>query len=140
VGRFPEPLQAPVEGKVRERQMSAPPPPESEEGLRREGNLIAAIRAMKPEERAKLRDKDNVVDEELAGAILRSHHVAVGMTQNEQASFRIAWQRQKFPGHAEHLNRLNRTLAHIQRAVPILTSYAEKRANSLAGGLRTSRE
>jgi hypothetical protein len=71
-----------IESKIKdsERQMSAPPPPEDDAGLRREGNLIAAVRAMKPEERAEL----NPDDHEVAGAVLRSHHVAVGMTKNER--------------------------------------------------------
>jgi hypothetical protein len=87
-----------IESKTKdsERQMSAPTPPESDEGLRREGNLIAAIRGMKSEERSKLLDKDNL-DDELAGAILRSHHIAVGMTKSEQDLFRATWQRHKFP-------------------------------------------
>jgi hypothetical protein len=54
---------------------------------------------MSPEERSKVLDKDNL-DDELTGAILRSHHVAVGMTKNEQDLFRIAWERQKFPRYA----------------------------------------
>jgi hypothetical protein len=131
-----------IEARIKdgERKMSAPPPPEDKEGLRRESNLITAIRGMRPEERSKLRDQENIEDDEVAGAILRSHHVAIGMSKNEQDSFRVAWQSRKFPGQADKLSRLNRALRHIERAEPILTAYAEKQANGLAGGLRMSRD
>jgi hypothetical protein len=94
--------------------------------------LVAAIREMKPEDRAKVLDKDNL-DDELAGAILRSHYIAVGMTKSEQELFRITWQRQKFPGYADQLKRLDTVRGHIERAVPILNAYADKKANDLAG-------
>ena len=128
-----------IENRIKdnESKMSAPPPPEDEEGLRRQSNLVAAIREMKPEDRAKVLGKDNL-DDELAGAILRSHHVAVGMTKNEQDLFRIAWQRQKFPGYADQRTRLCNALGHIERGIPILNAFAEQKANSLAGGLRVS--
>src|SRR6476646_10151925 len=116
--------------------LRVPPPPEDKDGLRRENNLIAAIRGMKPEERSQLDDRDD----ELAGAILRSHHVAVGMTKNEQDLFRSPWQRQKFPGYADQRTRLSNALGHIERGIPILNAFAEKKANSLAGGLNVSRE
>jgi hypothetical protein len=60
------------------------------------------------------------------------------MIKTEQDLFRIAWQRQKFPELADQVNRLNGALGHIERAVPILTAYAEKKANSARGnaGLR----
>jgi hypothetical protein len=121
-----------VEGKIKDSEikMMAPPPPEDEDGLRRENNLIAAIRLMKPEERSNLDHRDD----EIAGAILRSHHVALGMTKNEQDMFRITWQRQKFPEYADQLNRLNSALGHIERCIPILNAFAEQKANSLAGG------
>ena len=92
---------------------------------------------MKPEERSKLLDKDNL-DDEVAGAILRSRHVAVGMTKSEQEFFRVTWQRQKFPGYADQRTRLSNALGHIERGVPILNTFAEEKANSLAGGLRVS--
>jgi len=124
-----------IEARIKDgaRKMSAPPPPEGEQGLRRESNLIAAIRGMKPEERSKLRDQENIEDDEVAGAILRSHHVAIGMSKNEQDSFRIAWQRRKFPGQADKLSRLDRALRHIERAETILTAYAENKAKGLGG-------
>ena len=131
--------KASIESKIKEseRQMMAPPLPNDEEGLRRENNLVAAVRWMKPEERFNLIDKDNL-DDELAGAILRSHHVAVGMTKNEQDLFRIAWQRQKFPSDVDQLTRLSNALGHIERGIPILNAFAEQKANSLAGGLHAS--
>ena len=129
-------VKALIENRIKdnERKMSAPPPPEDAEGLHRESNLIAAIRAMRPEERAKLKPDDD----ELAGAILRSHHIAVGMTKSEQDLFRATWQRHKFPGHADQLTRLSNALGHIERGIPILNAFAEQKANSLAGGLRVS--
>ena len=36
---------------------------------------------------------------------LRSHHIAVGMTKNEQDLLRITWQMQKFPGYSDQLTR-----------------------------------
>jgi hypothetical protein len=99
-------VKALMESKIKdsEHQMSAPPPSEDDAGLRRESNLIAAIRGMKPEQRSKLLDN---LDDEVAGAILRSHHFAVGMTKSEQELFRITWQRRKYPDHVDQLARLN---------------------------------
>jgi hypothetical protein len=126
-----------MESKIKdaEGRMSAPPPPEDDAGLHREGNLIAAIRGMTAEQRAEL----NTDDDEIAGAILRSHHIAVGMTKNEQELFRASWLRKRFPADVEKLNRLNQALGHIERAVPIFTAYAEETAKSLAGGVHVSR-
>jgi hypothetical protein len=59
---------------------------------------------MKAERRAEL----NPDNDELAGGILRSHHVAVGMTKNEQELFCIAWLRKRFPADVEKLGRLDR--------------------------------
>jgi hypothetical protein len=131
-----------IEARIKDsdRKMSAPPPPEDEEGLRRQSNLVAAIREMTPEDRAKLCDKENLGDDELAGAILRNHHVALRMSRNEWDLFRINWQRQKFPGYADQLTRLNSALGHIERGIPILSAFAEKKANSLAGDLRVARD
>ena len=49
--------------------MSAPPSP-ADSGLRREGNLIAAIREMTPEQRAEL----NPDDDEVAGDLTQPSH------------------------------------------------------------------
>ena len=84
---------------------------------------------MKPEERANLRAGH--LDDDLAGAILRNHHVAVGMTQNEQDLFRVSWQRQKFPNYSDHLIRLRNALKHLERGVPILHAFVEQKAASL---------
>jgi hypothetical protein len=72
-------------------------------------------------------------------AILRSHHIAVGMSKNEQDLFRIVWLRKRFPDDVEKLNRLNQALGHIEQAVPNFTAYAEETAKSLAGGVHVSR-
>jgi hypothetical protein len=119
-----------VESKIKDikRRMSEPPPPEDDAGLRRESNLIAAIRAMKPDQRLEL---SNNLDDEIAGAILRSHPVAIGMTASEQDAYRIAWQKKRCPDEAGHLNRNSRALAYIERAVPIITDFAEKKARGL---------
>ena len=66
--------------------------------------------------------------------------MAVGMTKNEQDLFRINWQRQKFPGYADQVARLKSAVGHIERGLPILNAFAEKKANDLAGSSRATRE
>ena len=66
--------------------------------------------------------------------------MAVGMTKNEQDLFRITWQGQKFPGYADQVARLKSAVGHIERGLPILNTFAEKKANDLAGSLRATRE
>ena len=69
---------------------------------------------------------------------LRSHHIAVGMTKNEQDLLRITWQRQKFPGYSDQLTRHSNALGHIERGIPILAE--EEEAKGLASGLRVFHE
>jgi hypothetical protein len=118
-----------VESKIKEveRRISAPPAPD-EEGLRRQNNIVAAIREMKPDDRLELLNK---MDKEIAAAVLRNHPVALGMTTTEQDLFRLAWQKRRHAAGTDQLARDRKALAHIERAVPIVVAYCEKKMASL---------
>jgi hypothetical protein len=58
-------------------------------------------------------------------ALSSLHHIAVGMTKNEQELFRMTWLRRRFPAEVEKVGHLNQALGHVERAIPIFTAYAE---------------
>jgi hypothetical protein len=105
-----------------EQQMLVLPTPD-DEGARRENNLVNAIRAMDPERRRKLVDQ---LDDEIAGAVLRNHPLALGMTASEQEMFRAHWQNGKFSAERKSLEREAAILGHLQRAATILDEFSEE--------------
>jgi hypothetical protein len=89
----------------------------------------AAIRGMKSEERAELMSR---MDDEIAGAVLRNHPVALGMTANEQNLFRLAWRKKRFSAETDQLDRNHRALAYVELAVSIVSAFTEKKVGNIA--------
>ena len=109
------------------------PAPSDEDGLRREQNLVSALRGMTEEQRTVLRS-DAQWDDEVAGAVLRNNPAALGMSKSEWSHWRFLWQRKKFPDLNDRVDRYTRATGYADRAVPVFDLYIEKKAKSLAGG------